>query len=171
MEEKIALNIREIYGSADLDAVHIFAMKAAMQVQREGFYGLEAPAGTLADPDADGFLRLAVRLVADSRMPETIDVILNAEREVLVQKKFTPRQLLVLNAIPMLIPELVQRRGLAALRTFEDLWGMDVNAYSQNVFYPTLTKEELDAVGWVDMDLSPARFIPFELEVEPSDEH
>lgn len=159
-DPRAALNLRALYGSPDLDAVHIFAMKAALRVAREGMHLLEAPAGTLSDAAADGYLGLAVRLVADSRVPEIIDRVLDAEYAALARREMTAKQLLVLDAVRKVIPAVVQRRELAALVRFEDIWGMAVNEFSQKEFYPTLTKEELGQVGWDDSLPSVGRFIP-----------
>ncbi len=139
------MNTRSKYRSKHLDRIFIYTMRAYLRSGKSGLLSIEMPS---VKPGEDhelivGFLEIAVDQIMNGQPPETLDAILEAEYQVLLnQNALSAEEILALHLVRMLVPPVLQERKLEVLSHYTNLLHNEANIYAQWSFYPNLSDEE-----------------------------
>lgn len=136
------LNVRERFGSDELDRIFIYFMRTILRMEKKGITALPVENDLRAEPSRS-YLDLAVRMITDAQPPEVARMILESQYDFIVSNS----QLTEAVAMQMLLIEELSlhvhydKDPSAFLLSTGNLWGNAANEFACRTFYPNFSGE------------------------------
>ncbi len=133
--------IRNLYASEMSDQIFIYFMRTILHYEESGIERLPLWQD-FAEP-VHGYLKLAMDLITEGELPETSELILKSEYDVILKNNDCSLNLLLcLNLIWNISCHIhYDQDPCAYMLDLGNLWGNRVSEYAAVTFYPNLSKE------------------------------
>ena len=152
-------SIKDKYCNKILNEIIIYFMKTILHLQNSGIEQLPLK-NCFAEP-IKSYLELAIDLMIDGQPPETADLILTSEYDVILSHDDTPLETaMCLRIIKNLSCHIhYDEDCYGYLLSTVNLWGNEVSEYASRTFYPNLPEDIKDKYGISDLiKYSPQEF-------------
>lgn len=141
------MNLRETYGSEELDGIFMYFMRTALRLQKTGVEDLPIPFE--GREPVKNFLELAVKLLIEGATPSDTDLILQTEYNFLLSTHPDKSILLALHLIKTLSEHMhYDRNCFDYLLTTSNLWQDRANQYAYQTFFPNLAEDVQKRIGY-----------------------
>ncbi len=134
-------SVRSRYSNQLADRIFCYFMRTILHLQKSGIEHL--PIENDFEEPVKSFLDVAVDLLIDGQPPETAEIILDAEYDVVISKDAVSTETaMCLRLVKELSCHIhYDKDYYGYLLSTENLWGNEVFAYASRTFYPNLPQE------------------------------